>query len=144
MNRNQNSSSWNDLKQQECCRKDRFAGPLEILIHANGMPVTDQLRDAIQVKIGRLRHYNPTALRARVRLRKSRSEYRANVLYELKGNDVVAEHVANNPLTALDLVSDKVERRLRRRKTAQLARRTKSGRPASVLTQPVLTLERTR
>jgi ribosomal subunit interface protein len=75
-----------------------------------------------------VRRYAPRAFRVRVQFHKDRSkpsadQYRVTVHYELPGNDVLAEHSANDPFTALDLVSEKMERRLRKRKTARLARR---------------------
>lgn len=108
------------------------ANPIDILIHADGVNLTEQLREAVNTKIGRVRQYAPRALRARVRLTKllaarSQNQYRAHVLYELPGNDVNAEHVAHEPLAAVDIVAEKIERRLRKRKTARLARRTRHG-----------------
>lgn len=104
--------------------------PIEILIHADGVVLTEQLREAVNTKIGRVRQYAPSAFRARVRLTKllaarSQNQYRARVLYELPGNDVNAEHVAHEALAAVDIVAEKIERRLRKRKTARLARRTR-------------------
>jgi putative sigma-54 modulation protein len=105
---------------------------IDILIYADGVNLTEQLRDAVNTKIGRVQQYAPRALRARVRLTKllatrSQNQYRARVLYELPGNDVNAEHVAHEPLAAVDIVAEKIERRLRKRKTARLARRTRNG-----------------
>ena len=137
MNRKQNHRLCSGRKPERRNRVEKFTEPLEILIYSNGLPLPEDLRDAIRVKIGRVRQYDPTAFRARVRLHKLRSQYRAHVLYEVRGNDVAAEHVADHPLTALDFVAEKIERRLRKRKTAQLARRARSARPAAVLTQPV-------
>ena len=108
------------------------ANPIDILIHADGVDLTEQLREAVNTKIGRVRQYAPRALRARVRLTKlltarSQNQYRARVLYELPGSDVNAEHVAHEPLAAVDIVAEKIERRLRKRKTALLARRTRTN-----------------
>jgi putative sigma-54 modulation protein len=104
--------------------------PFDILIHADGVDLTEKLREAVNTKIGRVRQYAPRALRARVRLTqllgaRSQNQFRARVLYEVPGNDVSAEHVAHEPLAALDIVAEKIERRLRKRKTARLARRTR-------------------
>ena len=104
---------------------------MDILIRFSGVDLTEDLRNAICSKIGRVRRYAPSALRARVQLQKSNpspGQYRAHVLYELKGNHVSAQHTAHDPVTALDLVADKIERRLRRHKTAQLASRVRDHR----------------
>lgn len=104
-----------------------------ILIRADGVELTDQLRAAVSRKIGRARRYAPRAMRARVQLHKvcgnpSPAQFRVRVHYELPGNDLVAEHTAHDPLAALDIVADKMERQLRRRKTARLVRRVRSQR----------------
>lgn len=110
---------------------------MDILIYSDGVKLDDKLRHAVQTKIGRVRQYAPEALGARVQLirvgpSRSGNQYRAHVLYAVRGNDVSAQHCAHDPVTALDLVAEKVERRLRKRKTAFLARRARDyrqGRP---------------
>jgi ribosome-associated translation inhibitor RaiA len=48
---------------------------------------------------------------------------------EVRGNDITADQSAATPMEALDLLVEKVEQRLRRRKTAKLARRTRVVKP---------------
>lgn len=101
-----------------------------IRIHTDGVELDSKMRKAVHSKIGRVRQYAPCALGARVQLIKvgpnpSASQFRAHVLYTVKGNDVSAQHNAHDPLAALDLVAEKIERRLRKRKTAGLARRVR-------------------
>lgn len=109
---------------------------MDILIRAEGVELTGKLRGAVNQKIGRVRQYAPRAVRARVLLHKvsanaSPHQFRAQVQYEIPGNDLVAEHTAHDPLAALDLVAEKIERRLRKRKTARLARRVREHRTNS-------------
>jgi ribosomal subunit interface protein len=106
---------------------------MNILIRAEGIELTDELRKAVDQKIGRVRQYAPRAMRARVHLHKlhanpSPHQFSARVHYELPGTDLVAEHTAHDPLAALDLVAEKIERRLRKRKTARLALRLRERR----------------
>jgi putative sigma-54 modulation protein len=106
---------------------------MDILIQADGVTLTEPLKTAIEEKIGRIEHYAPRALRARVRLRKvsahpSPRQYVVRVLCELPGEDISAEESNADAVAALELVSDKLERRLRRRKTQRLARRQTSPR----------------
>jgi ribosomal subunit interface protein len=105
---------------------------MDILIHSKGVKLTGELRAAINQKIGRVRRYAPRAMRARVRLHEIHAnepqQVRARVHFEIPGNDVVAEHTDQGPLAALDLVVDKIERRLRKRKTARLAKRVRAVR----------------
>lgn len=101
---------------------------MDILIRTEGVELTDKLQEAVTRKIGRVRQYAPRALRARVQLHKvspnrSARQFRARVHYEIPGNDLFAEHSAHEPVAAIDLVAEKIEGRLRRRKTARLARR---------------------
>lgn len=108
---------------------------LDIMIRAEGVELTEQLREAVSKKIGRVRQYAPRAFRARVqfqkeRLKPSSEQFRVTVRYELPGNDVIAEHRAHEPQAALDIVSEKIERRLRKRKTARLASRVSRKTPA--------------
>lgn len=109
---------------------------IDILIHTDGVDLTSSLQEAVMTKIGRVRQYAPRAIRARVQLqrvvsRHSVPQFRAHVLYELPGNDLSAEHVAHEAQTALDLVAEKIERRLRKRKTARLSKRTRAGAAAA-------------
>lgn len=106
---------------------------MDILIRTEGVELTDKLHEAVTRKIGRVRQYAPRALRARVQLHKvcpnrSARQFRARVHYEIPGNDLYAEHSAHEPVAAIDLVAEKIEGRLRRRKTARLARRVREHR----------------
>jgi putative sigma-54 modulation protein len=94
--------------------------------------LTDGLRDAIEEKIGRVEQYAPRAVRARVHLRQvsahpSARQYVARVLLELPGTDQSAEEYAAEPLAAVDVLAEKIERRLRRKKTARLAQRYRTS-----------------
>lgn len=110
---------------------------MDILIRTDGVELTDKLHEAVTRKIGRVRQYAPRALRARVQLHKvcpnrSARQFRARVHYEIPGNDLFAEHTAHEPVAAIDLVAEKIEGRLRRRKTARLARRVREHRAAAI------------
>lgn len=103
---------------------------MDIIIRTDGVTLDEKLREAVMQKIGRVRVYAPDAFRARVQIQRitqkpSANQFRVGVLYELSGNDLAAEHYAREPLTALDLVADKIERRVRKLKTARLARRVR-------------------
>lgn len=109
-------------------RNPRLNGFFDIIIRAQGVELTEQLREAVTRKIGRVRQYAPKAFRARVsferdHMKAANDQYRITVRYEIPGHDVIAEQRAQDPMAALDVVSEKIERRLRKRKTARLARR---------------------
>src|SRR5690606_34389759 len=108
--------------RRELHRNRRINSFFDIIIRSNGLDLTDELRDAVARKIGRARQYEPRAFRARVNLEREHmkaatDQFRVTVRYEIPGNDLIAEHRAHEPMAALDLVSEKIERRLRKRKT---------------------------
>jgi ribosomal subunit interface protein len=117
-------------------RNPKFNGLFGIIIRASRVELTEKLREAVARKIGRVRQYAPRAFRARVHfdrehMKAAVDQYRVTVRYEIPGNDLIAEHRAPEPMAALDLVAEKIERRLRKRKTARLARSVGSKARAS-------------
>jgi putative sigma-54 modulation protein len=101
---------------------------MDILIQADGLTLTNDLKDAVEQKIGRVEQYAPRALRARVRIRKAsahanQAQFVVRVLIELPGRDLSAEQIGPEPMSALDILAEKIERRLRKRKTRRLASR---------------------
>jgi len=109
-------------------RKGKDSSFFDIIIGTNGVELTEKLQEAVTRKIGRVRQYAPRAFRARVRfdrdhMKSAENQYRVMVRYEVPGQDMIAEHRAHEPMAALDLVSEKIERRLRKRKTARMASR---------------------
>jgi putative sigma-54 modulation protein len=105
---------------------------MDILVNADGLALTGKLRDAVEEKIGRIEQFAPRALRARVRIRRAtarhnQAQYVVRVLVELPGRDLSVEQIGPEPLLALDIAADKIERRLRKRKTERLARRTRKN-----------------
>lgn len=106
---------------------------MDILIQADGVTLTQAIKDAIDEKMGHVEQYAPRAVRARVRLRKasahpSQRQYTVRVLVEIPGADLSAEESRGNVITALDVVTGKIERRLRKRKTDRLAKRGRNVR----------------
>ena len=105
---------------------------MDILIHTDGLTLTEALYDAIEEKIGRVEQFAPRAVRARVRIRKSsaranQAQYVVRVLVEIPGADLSAEQIGPEPMLALDIAADKIERRLRKRKTERLAVRNRNS-----------------
>ena len=119
-------------------RKRRMSGLFEIIIRSNGIELTEKLKEAVARKIGRVRQYAPRAFRARVHFEREHmkaavDQFRVSVRYEVPGQDLLAEQRAHEPMAALDLVAEKIERRLRKRKTARLASRLgRRGKPCRI------------
>jgi putative sigma-54 modulation protein len=106
---------------------------MDILIQADGVTLTEAIKDAIDEKMGHVEQYAPRALRARVRLRKvsahpSPRQYTVRVLVEIPGADLSAEESRADVITALDIAVGKIERQLRKRKTERLAKRERGPR----------------
>jgi ribosomal subunit interface protein len=107
---------------------------VDIIIQADGVTLSDKLRDAVEEKIGRVEQFAPRALRARVRLRKdsahaNSAQYVVRVLVEIPGDDLSAEQIGPDPMLALDIVSEKIERRLKKVKTERKSRRHDADAP---------------
>jgi putative sigma-54 modulation protein len=105
---------------------------MDIVIRTVGLKLTDALEAAIEEKIGRAEHFGPTIVRARVFVHKdsahaSTRQYSVRVVCEVRGNDLAAEDRGPDPLSALDIVAEKIERQLRKRKTHGLAKRARSN-----------------
>ncbi|MCP5488069.1 MAG: ribosome-associated translation inhibitor RaiA [Verrucomicrobia bacterium] len=103
---------------------------MDILIHAEKFTLEDRKRDLILEKVGKLQQYMQRALRARVTLRMdsahaSEKQFVAKLLMEVPGQDMAAEQKASEPLEAVDLLVEKMERQLRKRKTERISKRTK-------------------
>jgi putative sigma-54 modulation protein len=101
---------------------------MDILIQADGITLTEALKAAVEEKIGRVEQHAPRAVRARVWLRRasahaSQSQYVVSVEVTVPGGDLSAHQIGPEPLLALDIVAEKIEGRLRKRKTERLARR---------------------
>ena len=105
---------------------------MDILIQADGVILTDHLKATVDEKIGRVEHYMPRALRARVHLRKvsahpSPRQFIVHVICDLPHATISTEESGPNVISALDLVAEKLEARVRKLKTARLARREKEN-----------------
>lgn len=101
---------------------------MDILVQADGVTLTETIKNAVDEKIGHVEQYAPRAVRARVNLRKvsahaSPRQFTVRVLVEIPGADLSAEESGGDVIGALDAVERKIERRLRKRKTERLAKR---------------------
>lgn len=101
---------------------------MDVLIHVDGFTLGDAQKATVEEKIGRLEHYEPRALRARVHMRRttthpSPTQFQVKVLIEVPGADISAEEQASQPIEAVDLLFEKLEHRLERRKNERLAKR---------------------
>ena len=110
---------------------------MDILVHSEGFTLYEKLKDQIEDKVGRIELHDQRAIRVRVTLKRlsahtSPKQFAATVHVEVPGNDIHAEQKAGAPLEAVDLVLEKVEHQLSRKKTEKLAKRTKKPRELDI------------
>ncbi len=114
---------------------------MDILVHTEGFHLDDHLKAMVGEKIGRLEHFGPRILRARVSIRRvsahaSTKQFAARVLMEMPGRDLSAEQKAGEPIEAVDLLVEKMEQQLRKRKTVKLAKRAHTPAMGSLVMSP--------
>jgi len=110
---------------------------MDMLIHAEGFTLYDKLKEQVEDKIARIEMHDQRVIRVRVTLKRlsahsSPKQFAAAVHLEVPGNDIHAEQKAGAPLEAVDLVLDKVEHQLSRKKTVKLAKRARKPRDLDV------------
>jgi ribosomal subunit interface protein len=101
---------------------------MDILVHSEGFTLFDKLKEQVEDKVARIEMHDQRVIRARVTLKRlsahpSPKQFAAAVLLEVPGNDLRAEQQAGSPLEAVDLVLEKVDHQLSRKKTEKLAKR---------------------
>ncbi len=105
--------------------------PIDVLFRTDGVMPSEKLQKTVLAKISRISRRIPDAIRARVQIQRdcsSRSprSFRAHVLYEIKGNDISAEHRGRDPHVALEGAAEKLRRQLREK---QRSRRVERNQP---------------
>jgi ribosomal subunit interface protein len=106
---------------------------MDILVHSEGFTLYDKVRQTVEDKIAKIQQWAPHAIRSRVTLKRlsahaSDKQFAATILVEMHGNDARAEQKAGAPVEAVDLLIEKIEHQLLRKKTEKLARRTRKPR----------------
>jgi ribosomal subunit interface protein len=101
---------------------------MDIIVHSEGFTLYDKLKEQVEDKVGRIELHDQRVIRVRVTLKRlsahtSPKQFAAAVHVEVPGNDIHAEQKAGAPLEAVDLVLEKVEHQLSRKKTEKLSKR---------------------
>jgi putative sigma-54 modulation protein len=105
--------------------KDRMN---DVIISGNNVVVTAGLRDAVQSKMSRLFAHESNIIRLRVELivdetRSVEQQQIARALIEIKGNDMVVSVASGDMYKSIDLLVDKLDRKLRRRSRLERVKR---------------------
>jgi putative sigma-54 modulation protein len=105
--------------------KDRMN---DVIISGNNVELTGGLRDAVQSKMARLFAHESNIIRLRVELtvdvtRSVVEQQIARALIEIKGNDMVVSVASDDLYKSIDLLVDKLDRKLRRRSRLERVKR---------------------
>jgi len=92
---------------------------MKIIIHGKKVKVTNAINDYIENKIGKLDKYleNPNEVTATVSIRVKGKDQTVEVTIPVKRYILRAEDTHNDLYAAIDLVTDKLERQIRKNKT---------------------------
>jgi putative sigma-54 modulation protein len=100
----------------------------DVIISGNNVELTGALRDAVYAKLARLFDHEGNIIRLRVELtvdesRAAAEQQVARVLLEIKGNDMVVSVASDDMYKSLDILVDKLDRKLRRRSRLERVKR---------------------
>lgn len=87
---------------------------MKFIISGKGTQVTDGLRNAVEEKLGKLKHYFTPDTEIHVTLKVEKDRQKIEVTVPLKGHIIRAEQVSDDMYVSIDLVEDIIERQLRR------------------------------
>lgn len=92
---------------------------MKIIIHGNKVKITDAMEKYIEEKIGKLDKYlgNPESVTANVLVKVKGKNQTVEVTIPVKSFILRAEETHNDLYAAIDLVSEKLERQIRKNKT---------------------------
>ena len=89
---------------------------MKFVIVGKNMEVTDNLRDAVEEKIGKLERYFTPDTEARVTMSVEKDRQKIEVTIPVKGTIIRSEQVSNDMYVSIDLVEEIIERQLKKYK----------------------------
>ncbi len=100
---------------------------MKFTIRGKNMEVTDNLRKAIQDKLGKLERYFTSETEIIVTLSVEKERQKIEVTIPVKGNIIRSEQVSNDMYVSIDLVEEVIERQLRKYKEKLVDRHQSGG-----------------
>ena len=105
--------------------KDRMN---DVIISGNNVDLTAGLREHVLAKMERLFSHESSIIRIRVELtydetRAVAEQHVVRVLMEIKGNDIVITEASEDMYKSVDVIVDKLDRKLRRRSRLERVKR---------------------
>jgi putative sigma-54 modulation protein len=103
----------------------------DVIISGHNLVLTDALRDAVYTKLERLFEHEHSIIRIRVELsfdekRTAVEQQIARALIEIKGNDMVVTMASDDMYKSIDLLVDRLDRKIRRRSRLERVKRKQS------------------
>jgi putative sigma-54 modulation protein len=89
---------------------------MKFVIVGKNMEVTDNLKDAVEEKIGKLERYFTPDTEARVTMSVEKDRQKIEVTIPVKGTIIRSEQVSNDMYVSIDLVEEIIERQLKKYK----------------------------
>ena len=90
---------------------------MNIIISGKNIELTDNLRQAVNDKLGKLDKYFTPDTDVNVTLSVEKERQKVEVTIPVKGNIIRSEQVSNDMYVSIDLVEEVIERQLRKYKT---------------------------
>ncbi len=100
---------------------------MKFTIIGKGLEVTDDLRQTVEKKLGKLEKYFTSDTEIHVTLSVQKGRQKIEVTIPVKGQVIRAEEDSTDMYVSIDLVEEVIERQLRRYKTKLIARHQEGG-----------------
>ncbi len=100
---------------------------MKFTIRGKNIEVTDNLRKAVQDKLGKLERYFTSETEIIVTLSVEKERQKIEVTIPVKGNIIRSEQVSNDMYVSIDLVEEVIERQLRKYKEKLIDRHQGGG-----------------
>ena len=100
---------------------------MNFIISGKNITVSDELRAAIEKKLGKLERYFTPATEVVVTLSTEKERQKIEVTIPMKGHIIRSEQVSNDMYVSIDMVEEVIERQLRRYKTKIVDRKQSAG-----------------
>jgi putative sigma-54 modulation protein len=100
----------------------------DVIVSGNNVELTGALREAVYSKLSRLFEHEGSIIRIRVELtfdptRSQQEQQIVRALIEIRGNDMVVSEASDDMYKSLDILIDKLDRKLRRRSRLERVKR---------------------
>ena len=99
---------------------------MNITITGKNIEITENLRNAVNDKLGKLKKYFTEDTQVKVTLSVEKERQKIEVTIPVKGKLIRSEQVSNDMYVSIDLVEEVIERQLRKYKNKIVAKREES------------------